>query len=194
MAQLKPTSKDAALRAVGRTVVNFQRLEYNLKIAARLGPLQGTAPKIQRDRERRSQRASAFTLGQAIQAWLNAGEGEPRATSHMPDLFDVTMHMTFCLGMDADSHSAHAATLRSLLDTRNQLLHGGLVEFDWDSPEECSQLVMRLDELNRSIATQIEYVHCILDALRSTWLEHAEMLQALVAEDRAPGDRSESDG
>jgi hypothetical protein len=34
--------KDSALSAVGRTVVNFQRLEHNLKIAARLGPLEGS--------------------------------------------------------------------------------------------------------------------------------------------------------
>jgi hypothetical protein len=32
------TFKDAALGAVGRTVINFQRLEHNLKIAARLWP------------------------------------------------------------------------------------------------------------------------------------------------------------
>ena len=64
------TFKDAALRAVGRTVVNFQRLEHNLKIAARLGPLEGVLSKVQRDHERRTEKASSFTLGQAIEAWL----------------------------------------------------------------------------------------------------------------------------
>ena len=70
MSQQSATSKDAALRAIGRTVVNFQRLEHNLKLAARLGPVQGTIPKIQRDIGRRFERAETLTLGQAIQAWL----------------------------------------------------------------------------------------------------------------------------
>lgn len=194
MDQDNVSSKDAALRAVGRTVVNFQRLEHNLKIAARLGPLQGTALKVQRDIEKRSQRASALTLGQAIQAWLDACEGEPRPTSHTPDLFDATMRVTFCLDMEADTHGGQAATLRSLLDTRNQLMHGGLAKFDWDSTEECHRLVMQLDELNQSIAAQIEYVHSILDAFRSTCREHVEMLHAMIERDLASGHRSESDG
>jgi hypothetical protein len=39
MAQPAEAAKDAALRAVGRTIVNFQRLEHTLKLAARLGPI-----------------------------------------------------------------------------------------------------------------------------------------------------------
>ena len=35
------TPKDVALRAVGRTVVNFQRLERCLKDLARLGSVEG---------------------------------------------------------------------------------------------------------------------------------------------------------
>ena len=194
MTEQNLSSRDAALRAVGRTVVNFQRLEHNLKIAARLGPLQVTVSKVQRDIERRSQRASALTLGQAVQAWLDACEGEPRPTSYTPDLFEVSIRTTVCLDPEADSQGGHAATLRSLLDTRNQLIHGGLVKFDWDSPEECHRLVMQLDELNRSIAAQIEYVHSILEAFRSTFREHVEELQAVVERDLAPGDRPESDG
>jgi hypothetical protein len=60
------TFKDLALRAVGRTVVNFQRLEHNLKFAARLGPLDGVLAKVQRDLERRTEKASSSTLGKAI--------------------------------------------------------------------------------------------------------------------------------
>lgn len=191
MAQYTMTSKDAALRAVGRTVVNFQRLEHNLKLAARLGPVQGTPAKIQRDIEKRGERAAALTLGHAIQAWLSASEGEQLMASYTPDLFDATIRMTFSLGTDNELHSANAATLRSLLETRNELIHGRLVKFEWDSPEDCDRLVMQLDELNRSIAKQIEYVHSILDAFRSAWLEHAEMLQAAVGEEWLLGERPE---
>lgn len=185
------TSRDAALRAVGRTVVNFQRLEHNLKLAARLGAIQGTPAKIHRDIERRSDRAATLTLGQAIQAWLSVNDGEQLSASHTPDLFDATIRMTLSLGMDTELHSAHAAALRALLETRNELIHGRLVKFEWDSPEECDRLVTQLDELNRSIAKQIEYVHSILDAFRSTWLEHVEMLQAAAGEEWPLGEQSE---
>lgn len=191
MAQNKMASRDAALRAVGRTVVNFQRLEHNLKLAARLGPVQGTPAKIQGDIERRRDRAATLTLGQAIQAWLSVSEGEQLAASHTPDLFEVTIQMTFSLGTDTESHTARAATLRSLLETRNKLVHGGLVQFQWDSPEECERLVMQLDELNESIATQIEYVHSILTAFKSMYVEHIEMIQAEVAERSPLGEGSE---
>lgn len=193
MAQCTMTSKDAALRAVGRTVVNFQRLEHNLKLAARIGSIQGTPAKIQKDIERRRDRAATLTLGQAIQAWLSASEGEQPAASHTPDLFDATIRMTFSLGTDTEVHSAHAAALRSLLETRNELIHDRFVRFEWDSPEECGRLVMQLDELNLSIARQIEYVHSILEAFRSTWQEHVEMLQAAVGEEWPLGERPDGD-
>ena len=103
----------------------------------------------------------------------------------------MTIRATFSLGTDPELHCAHAATLKSLLDTRNELIHGRLAKFEWDSPDECDRLVMQLDELNRSITAQIEYVHSILNAFRSTWLEHVEMLKAAVDEEWPPEERPE---
>lgn len=167
MHQQSVTSKDGALQAVGRTVVNFQRLEHNLKLAARFGPLAGNFPKIQRDAKQRIERSGAMTLGQAIQAWLSATGGESQAPSYTADLFDATIQMTFTIEADAESRSAHAASLTALLQTRNDLIHGGLVNFQWDSPEECSRLVKELSEVNDGIRVQLEYVTSILSAIRS---------------------------
>lgn len=169
-----PNPRDAALKAVGRTVVNFQRLEHNLKLAARLGSSHGTLPKIQRDLEKRIERAALLTLGQAIHAWLRIGQGEPLETSHTPDLFDATMQVTFSWGSDAESQNAHGVALKSLLETRNNLIHGGLVQFQWDSPAECERLVRHLDDVNDSIATQLEFVTSILRALGSIRPEDLE--------------------
>lgn len=156
-------AKDAALRAVGRTVVSFQRLEHNLKLAARPGPIEGTLAKIQHDVERRAQRAQRLTLGQAIQAWLTATSGESPTTVYTPDLFDATLRMTISLG-DADTQQAHAVALESLLAARNNLIHGGLVQFPWDSPDECERLVRELDELNERIRVQLDFVAAFLRA------------------------------
>jgi hypothetical protein len=174
MSSQAPNPRDDALKAVGRTVVNFQRLEHNLKLAARLGSSHGTLPKIQRDLERRIERAATLTLGQAIHAWLSVGQGEPLQTSHTPDLFDATMQLTFSWGSDVESQNTHGVALKSLLETRNTLIHGALVQFQWDSPSECERLVRHLDKVNDDIATQLEFVGSILRAFGSIRPEDVE--------------------
>lgn len=160
------TSKDVALRAVGRTVVNFQRLEHNLKIAARLGPLEGVLAKIQRDFERRTEKASLFTLGQAIEAWLNAINGGDAHTNPTPDLFDPTIRLTFSLQGDSEFHRAHGDALKELLEVRNRLIHGGLVNFDWESRDACERLVAELTEVNEAIGVQIDFVAVVVKSFR----------------------------
>ena len=169
------TSKDVALQAVGRTVVNFQRLEHNLKLAARLGPVAGTLPKIQRDLAKRIERSSALTLGQAIHAWLSATDVELVAPSYTPDFFDATMHMTFSLGTDDEMRSAHGTALKELLAARNNLIHGGLVHFEWDSPEDCSRLVKELDKINELIRSQLDFVTSLLRAISAIRPEDTEI-------------------
>src|SRR6266849_2218486 len=150
------TFKDAALGAVGRTVVNFQRLEHNLKIAARLGPLEGVLAKVQRDFERRIEKTSTMTLGQSIEAWLSVIKGGGPRTNPTPDLFDPTIRQTFSLGEDSDYCRAHGESLKELLELRNGLIQGGLVNFDWESKAECDRLVAELTDVNEVIGTQID--------------------------------------
>lgn len=159
-------SKDVALRAIGRTVVNFQRLEHNLKLAARVGPLQGTLAKIDRDAQKRAKRAETLTLGQAIQAWLLAAQSEPIESGYTPDLFDVTFQVSLSLISDAERLRAHGAALQSLLETRNSLVHGRLVHIEWDSPDACARLVSELEVVNEAIRIQMEFVTAILSAVR----------------------------
>jgi hypothetical protein len=175
------TSKDAALRMVGRTVVNFQRLEHNLKLAARLGPLRGTIQKVQRDIAKRHERASALTLGQAIQAWLEYCSAHPATHYETPDLFDVSVQMTFILESDPDSQARHAKALCDLLEVRNDLIHSRLAKFEWETPEACQALVADLEQVNTSISKQIEYTCALLKAIAELHKEHAESLAAQFA-------------
>jgi hypothetical protein len=159
--------KDAALKAVGRTVVNFQRLEHNLKTAARLGTLEGVIAKVQRDLERRADKASSFTLGQSIEAWLSAtsGGGSSRVDPTL-DLFEPTIRITFSLSGDSDSYRTHGKSLKKLLELRNKLIHGGLVNFDWESEAECDRLVEELTGVNNVIGSQIDFVAAVVRSLR----------------------------
>jgi hypothetical protein len=175
------TSKDSALRMVGRTVVNFQRLEHNLKLAARLGPLRGTVQKVQKDIAKRHERASALTLGQAIQAWLDYCSGHPATHYETPDLFDVSVEMTFTLESDPESQARHAKALCDLLEVRNDLIHSRLAKFEWESPEACQGLVEELEQVNTSISMQMEYTCALLKAIAELHKEHAESLAAQFA-------------
>ena len=159
--------KDIALKAVGRTVVNFQRLEHNLKIAARLGPLEGILAKIERDFGRRTEKASLFTLGQAIEAWLNAINGGDARTNPTPDLFDPTIRISFSWKGDPEFHRMHGEVLRKLLELRNRLIHGGLVNFAWESQEDCTRLVAELNAVNEAIGTQLDFVAAVVKSFKS---------------------------
>ena len=171
----KPNStKDAALRAVGRTVVNFQRLEHNLKLAAQIGPLNGTAQKIARDVAKRQERAATLTLGQAIQRWLENCCDSPEQFEGTADLFDVTFQTRFSIETDDETRSRHAKALSDLLEARNKLIHSRLAQFNWESPQACEQLVLELDRVNVAIAEQIRYVISFLE-------NYAELSNVFVA-------------
>jgi len=169
-------SKEAALQMVGRTVVNFQRLERNLKLAARLGPLRGTIHKVQRDISRRQERASTLTLGQAIQAWLEYCYSPPATNQETPDLFDVSVQISFSLESDPASQAQHADALHDLLRVRNELVHSRLATFEWESAEACDALVADLKQVNTSISEQIEYTSALLKAVAELHKEHADAL------------------
>jgi hypothetical protein len=193
MPQLSDASKDAALRAVGRAVVNFQRLEHNLKLAAQLGSLQGTVQKIQRDIAKWQERAGTLTLGHAIQAWLNHYDGTQEEGAWTPDLFDVSIRTTFSLESDADARIAHAKALRSLLDTRNNLVHARLATFEWASVEACDALVLELNAVNVSIAEQLEYVTSLLKQFLMLQRQHAEALSVKFGLSSVASTKGESD-
>jgi hypothetical protein len=155
------TPKDLALRAIGRTVVNFQRLEHNLKVMARLGPVEGVLSKVKRDIDKRAAEVSSFTLGQAIRAWLTVINNEVPPASRTPDLFEPTLHVTVSLETDAETQRAHADALKELLEIRNNLVHGRFAQFDWDSREACEALVEELNRVNEAIAPQIDFLAAV---------------------------------
>jgi len=169
------TPKDVALRAVGRTVVNFQRLEHCLKGLARLGPVEGALSKVQRDIERRAVEASSFTLGRAIQAWIGIIASDGPSHERTDDLFEPTVRGTFRLEGDVEALNAHGEALKGLLEIRNRLIHGDLVQFDWDSREACEALVERLNGVNEAIAPQIEFLAGIGNAMQSIRPEDIEI-------------------
>jgi len=81
------TPKDRALHTIGRTVVNFQRLEKVLKALTVLTPIQGTIESIEGKMQRRIEKANQSTLGAAITLWLNNINSQHEHANHEADLF-----------------------------------------------------------------------------------------------------------
>ncbi|HXQ68900.1 MAG TPA: hypothetical protein VN844_00305 [Pyrinomonadaceae bacterium] len=156
-----PNSKDRVFRAIGRNLVNFQRLENILKWLAELRPFKGLVPDIYNQLERRRQRTQQSTLGIVIPLWLETAKGqEPQLAKPKGDLDAV---ISFWVELNIPPHvlDEHAKELDQLLTERNWFVHTGLAEVDFNSSEECESLLARLDEQNSRLGKQLDFVHSI---------------------------------
>ena len=177
MIEQPESPKDKALREVGRAVVNFQRLEHNLKVAARLGPIGGPLSNALRDVEKRAEKSMSWTLGQAIQAWTTTLGSDHEPQGYTPDLFEPTVSLRFGLVEAKESRESNAETLKGLLEFRNKLIHGGLVHFPWDSPQDCAQLVRDIAEVIPIIGAQIDFIAAVLQTLQGIAEEDIEFYE-----------------
>ncbi len=166
MTEQPESPKDVALQAVGRAVVNFQRLEHNLKVAARFGPIDGPLSKALKDIEKRAEKSKSLTLGQAIQAWLTAVGSDHAPEAYTPDLFEPTVSFRFRLIEAGDAQQSSGEILKGLLEFRNKLIHGGLVHFPWDSKQDCAQLTRNIAEVIPIIGAQIDSIASVLQTFQ----------------------------
>jgi hypothetical protein len=114
-------------------------------------------------------------------------------TVYTPDLFDVSIQMTFSLESDAKAQSSHAEALSSLLEMRNNLVHSRLATFHWDSAESCDNLVVELGGVNAAIAEQLEYIGSLIAAIVGLHKEGADLLVANLTTGAVLEPNSESD-
>ncbi len=154
----KLNSKDAALKNLGRTIVNFQRLEQHVKALATIQSFTGTVAKIQQDRDRHIKKASGFTLGQAIGFCMETLEGNRPVPPFVPDLFDISMQGRISFELEGQYKDSHAQELRALVEYRNELIHGQRLAINWDSDAECDALFRELDDWNTRIGVQVDFL------------------------------------
>jgi len=116
------TPKDSALKTVGRTVVNLQRLEQHVKAVANIFPFHGTLTIIQRDSAKHREKLIGMTLGQAISiSGCHIGRGldqylnwsKIRLITHSPSELNSSF--------DEQTKDHHANELRELLKFRNDV-------------------------------------------------------------------------
>lgn len=149
------TARDAALRAIGRAVVNFQKLECCLKVLSRLQDCSGPMSQIEGKAKRRIEKTAKFTMGSAVADWLRIARKDDVQVPSTRDLFEPWVSVSYGPLLGPEQIDAHGEALNALAIERNNLIHHDLANFDFASDEACRELLARLDKQNVRILEQL---------------------------------------
>lgn len=171
------TARDAALRNIGRTLVNFQRLETHVKALATLQPFSGSLQKVQHDQARHVEKVLGLTLGQAINVWMETFQGSRPVQPLAADMFDSALRHRYEFNLDTGTKKRHAKELRELLEFRNELVHGKRLRIDWESSAECVALSAELEAWIKRIGVQMEFLLPIIQGFSNLKPEDFEIVE-----------------
>ena len=192
-----PGIRDAALRAIGRNLVNFQKLEHCLKALVRTESLAGPMSTFNGKVATRVSKTSQYTLGKAAQEWLRISMPEQTARPQTQDLFEPWVSVSLELPFDLGGLASHSKALEALASERNDLVHLKFAHFNFESDAECKDLVAVLDRQNQRILEQLAFlshaIKLLLELKRSaasaqSWEELFDAAGPSTSVDEARGD------
>jgi hypothetical protein len=157
--------RDAALRAIGRNIVNFQKLEHCLKALVRTESLAGPMSALNDKVATRVSKTSQYTLGRAVQEWLRVSTPHQTSRPQTQDLFEPWISVSLELPIDVEALASHGEALEALASERNDLVHLKLAQFNFDSEAECKDLLADLDRQNLRILEQLTFLAPAVKAL-----------------------------
>ena len=162
-----PSHTIDALYAVGRKVVNFQRLEHILKQFALWAPICATPSTLGSVVEKQRAKARRLTLGGAVKKWI---ESEFHKTSQKegPQGRDdqIIISFGFELPMTPEYFDQLSGELESLAQERNRLIHLDLAQLNFEDEAECTALSIRLNAQNDRIIRAKEFLEPILAQMK----------------------------
>ena len=163
----RPTHTTDALYAVGRNVVNFQRLEHILKQLALFAPICATPSRLQSEVEKQRARAERLTLGGAVRKWIESEfhttepKQVPRPDQHIIISFGFSLP-----GRGPEYFDRLSGELESLAQERNRLIHLDLARMNFEDEAECNALSIQLDAQNDRIIRATEFLGTILTQIQ----------------------------
>jgi hypothetical protein len=181
--------RDIAFRKIGRNVVNLQRFERMLKLLIVRSNVSGYASELAKIHQDKTKATSHKTLGLLVKEFLNTVYSTDDPFSDGPDnaLNQIWMSHAFRIRSNADSISKKEVELREVVEERNALIHRWLAEVDFESVDECQQLISRLDAQNDrltphfdSLMQQLGDMRAAQEALRDHLL--AELMESSATE------------
>ena len=175
--------RDIAFRKIGRNVVNLQRFERMLKFIIVRSNVQGYVSELVKIHQDRTKETSQKTLGLLVKEFLDTVYSTDDPFSDRPDeLNDIWMSYAFRVQASADSISKRERELREVVDERNALIHHWLAEVDFNSVDECKELISRLDAQHDRLKPHIESLMHQLGNMRAAQEEVRERIEAELRE------------
>jgi 23S rRNA pseudoU1915 N3-methylase RlmH len=165
--------RDAALRRVGRNVVNFQRLEAALRALVPAMRLSGPMRDLPTRHALEVGSLKKRTLGDLTAKFQKRMRGSERSETNSIEPEEPTLTLSMQYKFDAQLEKELKTELLSLVKERNRLIHSDFLAVDFSSSEACIQLSRRLDEQNDRVTKQ-------LSLLQSLTKAHVEAMNALA--------------
>lgn len=171
----RENTRDEALRKIGRNVVNFQKIEMLLKLLVICGGAEGTPESLERDHTKKAESIRKRSLGQLANAFHKDIYAPPLDLDYEPaDPSEISVAFRLNLEVGAETADAHKKELKELVAERNRLIHHELGSVDFESDEDCRNLIAKLDEQDTRVQQQ-------MIQLRSIWQASLQMLEELSA-------------
>jgi hypothetical protein len=161
-----PSHTIDALYAVGRNVVNFQRLEHILKQLAMWAPICATPSTLQSEVETRRAQVARLTLGRAVKKWIES-EYHTTKPKEGPRLDEqVIISFGFEPPMTPEYFDQLSGELESLAQERNRLIHLDLAQLNFEDEAECTALSIQLNAQNDRIISATKFLGLILAQMK----------------------------
>ena len=171
-----PSHTIEALCAVGRNVVNFQRLEIILKRLALLAPICAPLSELERHLQTLKAKSERLTLGGAVRKWIESAYHTEPLQDPQPDN-EITISFGFVLQWRPEKLDQLSAELESLAQERNGLIHQDLAQLNFEDKGECIALSIQLNAQNDRIIRTIEVLEASLTELQ-------DMAQRMASDER----------
>jgi len=165
--------EEEVLRKVGRSVVNFQKLEGMLKSISWVSSYAGSIADIRDQHARHTDSLGKKSLGMVVadffeKIYVDGDAGDPRT-----DAMDYALRSRISGG----DRERLKALLETIVGERNELIHTRLLHFDSRSVESCNALNKFLDEQHERIAPVLEEIWMLFDGMRKArkaFLDHSK--------------------
>jgi len=174
--------RDVTLRKIGRNVVNFQKVEYCLKVLVALSNIQGYPIDLGSRQPNGGARSRRIPMGDLAQSFHRNVYGDGPKSDAPEDLSAPWISTSFKLEADQKTVKARKQALSKLVSERNKLIHQELASFNHNSAEHCRRLINVLDDQNIRILSELEQMKSILAMFKElagdlqSWVESDDFL------------------
>lgn len=176
------TALDEVLRKIGRNMLNFQRMEAMLKLLISRSRLEGSAEDLRVNHEKAIDAVSRQTMGNLVKSFVSSiyGVAEENPNSEVENE-QVWISLCFKIEASPEEIEQRRATLNSIVEERNVLVHQLLGLFDQTSVESCQAFGAMLDAQAEKVRHEYEALRSLIVAVKegreaavSAMVEHLE--------------------